>query len=75
MLSSVRRGFDALMVLLYLGVGVVIILAEEQFNNLSTSFRILLGGIIILYGLFRIFKIYLQIKTDKEEEYEEEDGQ
>lgn len=75
MWSQVRRGFDALMVLIYLGVGVVIFFAKEEFSNISSYFRISLAGVLILYGLFRIYRIYSQIKLDKEEEYEEENGQ
>jgi uncharacterized membrane protein len=69
MWRSIRRSFDALMVLIYVCVGVFILWGSEYFNNMSPSMRIFFGILIISYGLFRLYKM---IQSFRERQSDEE---
>ena len=54
--------FSMLMTLVYVGLGIFIIFADEQQMNLDIpqSMKYLLGGILILYGVVRFVRAYQQ---------------
>lgn len=75
MFNAALRGFSAIMVLVYIGAGVFIILAKDRFENMTPYLRISLGSLIIIYGLFRLYSAYRKYKDEREEEFEEENGE
>lgn len=66
------RIFGLLMTTLYIVLGVFIMFVDEQTMrlNMSSEFRYVLGGVLILYGIIRFIKVY-QANTKKDRRYEE----
>lgn len=56
--------FSSLMVLVYIGAGVALLLPGLQVSYLKSSTRIILGIALLLYGIFRAWRIF---KTSKDE--------
>jgi hypothetical protein len=54
------RIFGLLMTTLYIGLGLFIIFADKQMLNLNIpdNYRVILGGILILYGTVRFIRVY-----------------
>lgn len=54
--------FSMLMTLIYVALGVFLIFADEELLNLSIpdNVKIILGGVLILYGLIRFVRVYQQ---------------
>ncbi len=54
--------FSMLMTLIYVGLGIFIIFADEEQMNLDIpqNIKYLLGGILILYGVVRFVRAYKQ---------------
>jgi cytochrome c biogenesis protein CcdA len=67
------RIFTLLMTLLYVALGVFLIFIDEtQLNlNISDEVRIVLGGILILYGAVRFIRVYKLNKRSKNKTYED----
>ncbi len=78
MWSAVSRAFAGLMALIYIGVGVLLIVAGARFENLPPFAQQLLAVVLIIYGLFRVYRLLMDIKSDftikKDDSYEEDDG-
>ena len=53
--------FGVLMVFFYLGVGGYLIYAP-QLSYIDKPLRVILGSTLILYGIYRAFRAYYQIK-------------
>ena len=55
-----RMTYDLTMAILFLGMAVVMLLAEklkiEQIASVDGTFRYLFGGICLLYGGFRLYR-------------------
>lgn len=62
--------FGIAMGIVYLAAGTFVIVSAG-FLNLEPYQRILFGAIIIVYGLFRVYKVMR--KTESELEYEDEE--
>ena len=54
--------FSMLMTLIYVALGVFLIFADEELLNLCIpdNVKIILGGVLILYGLIRFVRVYQQ---------------
>lgn len=61
-LQQISSIFSAFMVVFYIGIGSYFLF----FFNLSTldkSIRVIIGSTFMLYGVYRAFKSYIQIKN------------
>lgn len=56
------------MVLFYFAAGFFVIFTTSQFQNFQDYQRHLLGGMIIAYGLFRLYKVIKISKADDQDE-------
>ncbi len=79
MWSAISRGFTGFMALIYIGVGVLLITAQPLFENFPPFAQPLFGALLIIYGLFRLYRLIYSIFQDRNipedsEDYEEEDG-
>jgi cytochrome c biogenesis protein CcdA len=57
--------FGFLMVLVYLGVGLLLILSGEKFALMSRVSRLILGILLIIYGCFRAYRVIQAFKNEK----------
>ncbi len=53
--------FGAIMTLFYIGVGLYFILSPDLIH-IESFIRYLVGGIFVLYGIYRAFKVYEKVK-------------
>jgi len=60
--------FGYLMPLAYIALGLFFMLSERMKENFIPSQRYAIGGVIIVYGLFRSFRILKSKKDDKKDE-------
>ena len=67
------RIFGLLMTLLYVGLGIFLIAVDREKLNLgiSNEVKLLLGGILILYGAARFIRIYQLNKKSRRDRDEE----
>ena len=67
------RIFSLLMTLLYVGLGIFLLaIDKEQLNlDISDEVRIVLGGILILYGAARFIRVYQLNKKSGRDRNEE----
>mgnify|MGYP005750022109 CR=1 FL=1 len=67
------RIFSLLMTLLYVGLGIFLIaIDKDQLNlDISNEVRMVLGGILILYGAARFVRVYQLNKKSKRDRDEE----
>jgi len=63
-MQNFLRYFGHFMVIFYVGAGIALLLPGETFDLLTPAIRIVLGIVLILYGIFRLWRV---IKTDKYE--------
>ncbi|MEJ8803583.1 hypothetical protein [Pontibacter sp. H249] len=66
------RMFGLLMTLLYVGLGIFLIAADKESLNLNISdeVRIVLGGVLILYGAVRFIRVH---QLNKKSRYRDEE--
>ncbi len=69
MLSRVLRYFEVIMVLGYVGFGIFVLFFSEKVFTLIPIRRIVLGVVLVVYGIYRSYKAYK--KNFNEEENEE----
>lgn len=50
--------FGICMVLVYFAVGILIIFVRSFFPGMDENYRILFGGIIIIFGIYRATRVY-----------------
>lgn len=55
--KGARLAFGILMILFYLGVGLLFIL-WKPFDIISTTVSCIIGGVLIAYGIFRGYRLY-----------------
>ena len=69
MLSRVLRYFEVIMVLGYVGFGIFVLFFSEKVFALIPIQRIVLGVVLVVYGIYRSFKAYKKNfnKEDNEE--------
>lgn len=67
------RIFGLLMTTLYIGLGLFIIFADKQMLNLNIpeNYRVILGGILILYGIVRFIRVYQTNSKRNRDRHEE----
>jgi hypothetical protein len=56
--SLVARIFGLIMVVLYIALGTTIIIKSSQQTVVEPRYALIFGSVLILYGLFRAFKVY-----------------
>lgn len=49
----------------YVALGALILLRSDNFPNLSPSYALILGGIMILYGVYRCYRAYQKTFVNK----------
>lgn len=60
-LQQISSIFSIFMVLFYIGVGVFLIFFFEQ-SIINKETRVIIGLAFLIYGTFRTFKVFFQIK-------------
>lgn len=63
---SVLNIFSLVMVVVYLGSG-IFILATDKFNYVRTEIRVVFGSFLIIYGIFRLVRVYFKLKNQEHE--------
>lgn len=61
-IQQIYAFFGLFMVVFYLGGGIFFLFFAERFFTLNKAISGLLGGTFLLYGIYRIFVTYRQIK-------------
>ena len=60
-MRQISSMFSIFMVMFYIGVGSFLIFFFEQ-SSIDKSLRIIIGSAFMIYGTFRAFKTFFQIK-------------
>jgi len=70
--NKFAKWFALLMTLLYVGLGLFLLLADERKLNLAIpeAVKTILGGILILYGIIRFIRVY-QSGSKRNRRYED----
>jgi hypothetical protein len=63
--NSFIRYFGFIMVIVYLGVGSWLIFSPIDIGRLSTTTRVILGIMMIFYGIFRAYRAYQLLRHEK----------
>jgi cytochrome c biogenesis protein CcdA len=77
MRSGVFRVFAGFMVLIYIGVGILLLLAKQLYENFPSFAQPLFGIVLIIYGCFRFYRLLREMWLERKgdvDQYEEEDG-
>jgi hypothetical protein len=65
-LDLVIRSFGIVIALVYVGLGILILWrSTELFPNLPTKYKLPAGSLLIVYGLFRGYRVYQKVFNDK----------
>jgi hypothetical protein len=79
MWSAVFRVFNGFMAFIYIGIGVLLIAAKPLFDNFPAIAQPLFGIVIIIYGCFRFYRLFLEMwkehKALTDDTYKEENGE
>lgn len=67
-LRNTLSWFGYLMPLAYIALGLFFMFSERMKENFIPTQRYAIGGLIIVYGLFRTFRILKSIKDAKKDE-------
>jgi hypothetical protein len=62
--QNLLKYFGLLMVVVYIGAGVLLLLPGAQLSFLSRGSRLFLGIALIVYGVFRGWRSYKNIKNE-----------
>ncbi len=54
-----RIGFDIFMVIFYIAVGFLCIFKFGSFDIINSTVSYIVGGLLIVYGIFRGYRLYL----------------
>lgn len=73
-MQNMMQMFGFLMVIIYIGAGLFFLLGAD-YLDMNTNLRVGFGLIVLFYGLFRAYQIYLHFKIKREEAAEEEAGE
>ena len=63
--------FKAFMAIVYLLLGAVILIFSSSLLPVNNTFRIVLGILLIIYGIIRIYSSYTDYVSFKEQEKDE----
>lgn len=55
---SLRLWFGVFMVLFYVGIGLLLIIANRTFTLFTTTLSIIVGVLLCAYGVFRGYRLY-----------------
>jgi hypothetical protein len=56
--NDVMKYVGIVMALLYVGLGIAILVGQNNFFNIQSKYIFPLGAMLIVYGLFRAYRIY-----------------
>lgn len=56
--KSMRLWFGVFMVMFYVGVGLLLIIANQTFTLFTTTLSIIVGASLCAYGVFRAYRLY-----------------
>ena len=70
LLDKAMRGFGALMLLIYYGMGLLFLFSKNI--DMNPAMKNGIGIAVLLYAVFRTYQFIKKIRGEKE--YEEEDG-
>ncbi len=70
-MQQMKQLFGIAMVVIYIGAGLFFLLGTE-YLDMNANFRIGFGAIVLVYGMYRGYQIYLYATAAKEEEEKEE---
>lgn len=65
-MESVIKYFALFMSLIYVMIGSVMIGGSPLLNNIPRKYSLILGGAMIVYGLFRGYRVYQKYFTSHE---------
>jgi len=57
--------FGVVMPFGYVAMGALVLWRSDNFPNLSPTYAIILGGVLILYGVYRCYRAYQKLFTHK----------
>ena len=60
-INGVMKYVGILMALIYVTAGIAVLIGPGERINISSQYSVLLGGLLIAYGLFRGYKTYQNI--------------
>jgi len=61
-LDLVIRSFGIVVALVYVGLGILILWrSAELFPNLPKKYALPAGSLLIVYGLFRVYRVYQKV--------------
>ena len=58
--------FGLLFFVLYLGLGIMFIFWKDMPLDMDYNVRVLFGGLLIVYGVFRFYRLWNKQNQDKE---------
>ena len=56
--KSMRLWFGIFMVLVYVGIGLLLIIANKTFEIFTPAISIIVGALLCVYGIWRGFRLY-----------------
>jgi cytochrome c biogenesis protein CcdA len=62
--NQVLKYFGFLMVIVYIAIGLLFIFWSDFFSDLNRNARYLIGCILVIYGLFRAYRIVKDLRHD-----------
>ena len=68
MIARILRYFEVVMVLGYVGFGIFVLFFSEKVFTLIPVQRIVLGVVLICYGIFRSYKAYKKNFKNEEDD-------
>jgi len=57
-MESITKYFGLFMCLIYILLGVAMITGSPLFSNIPKKYTLVMGAIMIVYGLFRGYRVY-----------------
>lgn len=56
--KAMRAWFGIFMILIYVGIGLLFILASKTFTIFTPAISIIVGALLCAYGIFRGYRLY-----------------
>jgi len=66
--SKIKYIIGLIMFLIYLGMGILIIFTKYFMQSVDSIYRIIFGIVLILYGMFRLYKTFRKNKLELAED-------
>lgn len=60
--KSMRIWFGVFMIMVYVGVGLLLIIANRTFQLFTPTLSIIVGALLCAYGVFRGYRLYRGLK-------------